>query len=448
MQILVNKNDAPVILADMFDHEKVDVPRRVGFDYIKVGSILRKIDFELLCKELTRNDELIEKGRRRKVLTARECRSEEKMLQACKNADEKYRFSSIRVNLPNFDSLVIRKCNLSDRSDICVFEIHVPITEKDNKNFGNINNMLCEDEKVYVRNRMKEVEKYGLYLDLDIANIREVEINVNASILGKHNDLRDMAEMLEPAKMFLGNFIGSEYSGNGCSRRRKPLICSDFISNKKNSVKIDIAPPKKTSFNTISSSIICKVYDKSADIQNELKNHIDTTSQLTRIEFVIKDSKEVYVYFNQKTNLFEMNQDDVENAFHKLSDKFIRKPLNKYYDKWNLALEKYFENVDINKPGWKKTVVMELDKVVKQEFESLIIPRSELSRYVSYIKADSIKKNRARIVNDLEEEFRLYAACIRIAKTDICKEITDWLCSIEGEEEQYFTYNEDKIYWT
>ena len=55
-----------------------------------------------------------------------------------------------------------------------------------------------------------------------------------------------------------------------------------------------------------------------------------------------------------------------------------------------------------------------------------------------------MSKNRIRIAKSLRDEFKK-ASCIRIAETDVYKELMNWLCGITGEEDQSIIYAIDRI---
>ena len=48
----------------------------------------------------------------------------------------------------------------------------------------------------------------------------------------------------------------------------------------------------------------------------------------------MKDAHEIPYYLREDVNLFCMTQADVEDAFHSLTKKFIKKPLEKYVREW------------------------------------------------------------------------------------------------------------------
>ena len=413
------------------DHSRsVDLPRQIGFDRIIIASEVMSISWDVFEKALAAETT----GAR--TIYAYECRTQEKILAICKGEPQKRWYSSIQIRIAS-NTLSLRKCNLPNCRDICRFEICIPPIHG-HEVLGNISNLSCEEEQSRVLSMMDAVERYGIHLNRKIADIKEVELNVNLYLTAYHYDFRDALEIIRPYRQCLDGFTYSDYSQ---SVERKQVIHGELPQTRYPwSMHIDVPKQERTAFNATSSSRIIKVYDKSAETVAKADGALAFISPITRIEFVLKDAKEVPIYFNRKTNLFDMTQTDVEDAFHKLSARLIREPLNQFYRNWNQALEKYFERVDIRRYSWRKNLVMELDKMLKEEEGFLIITITELSRYVSLIPAPSVHKNRARITKSLQNEIRLHASCIRVTETDVYEELMDWLCNLKGQEEQNILY--------
>ena len=413
------------------EHESyrtVDIPRRVGFDRIKARMELLAINWAVIDEVIDR-----EKKYEYKTLRLQECRDINKALYFCNEDDVRHRFSGITLILGD-NTLHIQKCNIPDRRDICSFEIVIPWIEG-HEILDNISNMTCEMEQDYVRLLIHQVASYGIYLDYDVAELKEVELNVNMYIFSEGNGFRDAIEMLRPFRFCLPRFKDDD-RGEASNEEEKfffPSIDKVFLAG--------FPHRKKTSFTDSTASIKIKVYDKSSETITKSRGQILFMSPIARLEYVIEDKNEIPFYFNELTNLFEMTQDVIEEAFHKLTDKFVKTSLDKYYKRMNLVLEKYFAEIDINKYAWRKTTVAEIVSMLNRMDGYMIITKEELSRYVSYIKGKSVKKNRARITQSLIEEFKkTNEHCVRITETDTYNELINWLCSIKGNEEQNIIY--------
>ncbi len=330
--------------------------------------------------------------------------------------------------------MTVKKCNLPGRKDICILEVFIPPL-KNHEILGNIHNMTCDMEQTHVLELICQIERYGIYLRKDKADIREAEINVNIYLTAHDHSFRDALEIIRPFRLCLPRFKDDDRAE--ADSKNTVALGHGFEW----STDTDIRKRKKTSFTSSSRSIIIKVYDKSAEIISKSKGEITFISPITRIEFLIKDKNEIPIYLNKKENLFDMQQEDVEFAFHKLSNIFIKAPLDVYYKKMNKVIEEYFERIDVAMYAWRKNTVTELDNIIKKMDSFMIIPESELSRYVSYIPAKSIKKNRSRIVKSLIEEFHYRnASCVRITPTDTYNELMEWMCSLTGSDAQNIMY--------
>ncbi len=136
-------------LIDMFamidpqNHKSVDVPRRVGFDHIVIGTRIINVDWNLLDKTI----KIESQKNHTKTLYYQECRSEKFRLTICANADKEHWYSSISIRLRS-NKLSIKKCNLPNCSDICNFEINIPPISE-HEILGNISNMTVPLEQAY-----------------------------------------------------------------------------------------------------------------------------------------------------------------------------------------------------------------------------------------------------------------------------------------------------------
>ena len=405
----------------------IDLPRRIGFDRVVVSLEVMGIDWDMFDMILE-----YEGKRKHKTLYATDCRNKEKILHVCDDMDKEHWYSSIRIVLGS-NKFTLQKCNLPGRHDICRFEICIP-PMPDHEILGNIHNLTCEQEQQRVRVMMDEIERYGIRLDKDVANIKEVEINVNICLSAFNMDFRDAVENIRQYRQCLKGFADEDHSEPDKGKNQVFYDPANLWSR-----EVDIPARKETSFHSKSPTRIIKVYDKSAEVIEKSKGKLTFVSPITRIEFVLIDPSEIPVYFNGKNNLMHMTQDDIEDAFHSLADRLLKKPLDTYYRSVNNILEKYFGQIDIEGFAWRKNVVMDIERFLGKSNGFLIIPIEELSRYVSLIPAKSIKKNRARITKSLRAEFTP-SSCIRITKSDTYTELMNWLCTIKGEEPQNIVY--------
>ncbi len=71
---------------------------------------------------------------------------------------------------------------------------------------------------------------------------------------------------------------------------------------------------------------------------------------------------------------------------------------------------------------------------------TLVIPYSDLCRYVGLIPGRSVRKNRSRISRTLRDEIGRYASFMKVTDTDEVMELVRWLCSHWGEERQRIIY--------
>jgi hypothetical protein len=137
----------------------------------------------------------------------------------------------------------------------------------------------------------------------------------------------------------------------------------------------------------------------------------------------------------------KMNQSDVEEAFHKLAKKYIKKPLNEYYQEVYKIFDIAFFKIDITKSGWRDALVSGLDKAVKELEGFVFITENEIKDYVKQINCKSIKKNCRRITESVVKKFKDNAACIIVAEKNISMDLADWLCSMQGEEPQNILFD-------
>lgn len=408
--------------------KEVNIPLKIGFDKIKVSVHVVRVDWNTL-------DEMISESKNLKSeIKVSYVNEKEEALAICQDQNHEHLFKSIII-IRNNNKLSIRKCNIPNCRDICVLEVCIP-PMNNHEVLGNINNLNAEDEKARVREIMHTMENYGIYLDPDSAIIKEAEININICYNGYEEQFERFSEVLRPFRIGLnGCFIFSDYSQPSTS----DMITMSIGTKKgKTTINSGIKKTDKTSFNAQSNSIKIKVYDKSREVIDKSKGAIASLTSIYRIEFAIMEPNEIPVYLS-KNNLFDITQDNLESAFHKLAERFIKKPLETYYNGMNRLLEEYFGSINVKERDWRKKLIMTIDKILVSSDAFLIISIDELNRYVSYIPSKSIKKNRSSIVKSLISEFQ-NSSCVRISETDICGELINMLCSHTGSESQNLFY--------
>lgn len=416
------------------DCHVVDVPRKVGFDRIKVSMRVLYVDFSVLNIVLSSESGLAEK-----TLSVTSCRDDAKILRVCEGEPEDNWYSSIRIR-NGASSFNMRRCNIEGASDICIYEVCIPPLEG-HEVLGNISNLSCTEMQDRVRYLMEDLERYGIYVDREIAILKSAELNINVYMTAQHHGFMDVIEILGPYRHGLEKFGFSDFS-----EKEKDRKYGMWSNNAKQLWSLDtgVTKRRRTSSNSQIGSIKIKIYDKSRETEKKLYDkeleerkrnrvrdytrptaELSVISPLTRIEFLIDAPNQVRNYF-QKENLFDMTQQDILAVWTKLADKFIIKPLLIYYRKMDYAFEQYFKGIDIQKKGWRSRTVMDLDRIIKEMDDYFIITQEALGRYVSCIPGKTIKTNKAKIVKSLCEEFK-NAACILITEEDVVDIITKWL---------------------
>lgn len=431
-QVLSQQTSSDDDLRDFFvnnapnRNRMVNIPRRVGFDKVVLSVVLLSINWEVFDEAL----KLL--GGHTKV-TARDCRKKEKVLQICQNEEQRHWYSSIIVNMGS-NTFTVRRCNLPGRRDICLLEAVInPIP--DHEILGNIHNLTCKAEQERIRELMTRLEMVGIVVDQKQAYLHDVEINVNLFIMAASGGFEGAMEIFRPYRLFLStNFRNSDFWENG----EDNIFIYNLHGPKLKADNVNINKPYPTSFNTTSKTIDIKVYDKGYETIVKSKGKIDWISPITRIEFLIKGEKENRLYFRE-TNIFKLTQQDVVHAFQDLFRSFIRNPLKQYYTNINVVLEKYFEKINIHQYAWRKNLVIDIAKLIDQADGYFVCTYHDLSRYVSYIPAKSVKINRARITNSLKKEIIESGMMkMRIEDTDVVEELMTWLCKIPDDD----TYQE------
>lgn len=411
----------------------VNVPRRVGFDRIVLTLSVESIEWGVLNKKLQD-----EKAYQHHSVSVNKTSDAEQALSICNGLEPLPWVSSVRVVIDT-NVLSIRKCNIPGREDICLFEIHIkPLSGYEY--LGNISNNTCEEEQNHVKELMYVIkEEYGIHFREGYSVLRDVEINVNMKINRKEEHFIGPIEILGPYQSALKGFNVSRFGISGEIKFTKSE--SDFNR--------DLPGVQYTSANATSATRIIKLYDKAYETQDNInrkeERQINYIENLCRLEYELIKKEEISVYFCGKTNLFDLTQEDVENAFRELTNELIKKPLDMYYHIYDKAIEDYFEQIDINKPGWRRDLIMDIAKALdKSRIGYYNITDEELRYNVSLIKAPSVKAHGARISASLKNEIKkLDGSFIRV--TEGQKEyipLVNWLCGIDREEAQkvFFKY--------
>lgn len=421
-------------LIPMFEHlgyKRVNVPRRVGFDRIKIGLSVKSIDWDMLY-----NRSQVEKNFKHKSVSVNETVKGEQALNICNGLDPLPWVSSIRVTI-NSSVLTIRKCNIPSRNDICNFEIYIKPFQG-HEILGNLSNNSCEEEQSYVKELMQVVAKeYGIHFEEGYSVLREVEINVTMKINRKEDGLIGPVEILGPVLTMLENFTSSRYGVPGKNR----------ILNRGNLFVHDLPGVQDTSINAVSSTRKVKLYDKTFETKesnNSKKNkQITFMENLCRLEYIISKREEIAVYFRGKTNLFDMTQDDLNYAFRKLTRVLLKEPLEEYYRDFDNAVEEYFKRINIHNRKWRLELIRDLLLAVHNSRVGYYnMTEEELRHYVTVMNAASVTAHGARIASGIKNEIqKLDGRAIKVTKGK--KEyipLINWLCNIDGEEEQYIYY--------
>lgn len=414
-----------LLAVDPEHYNEMDLPRKVGFDKVTVGLRVEQVNWDVL--------EAIETSEAGSAhtLSLYSCRNEEKILSACVGEPQRHWYSSVRIQLAS-NVFTMKKCNLPNCRDICHFEICIPPIEG-HECLGNISNLSCEQELLRVQSMMDELERYGIYVDRNYAELKKAEINVNLFLTAENVNFRDAVELLRPHRHGLSNFEFSDFARQVDDKEYYIILGPLQVSS------LGINVRNRTSFNSIGRSLAIKVYDKSAETVKKSGGYIDGISPLTRVEFSINSPNEIPFYFGTE-NLFEMTQADVENAFHRLADRFIRIPMLEYYRKVTAGFEKCFEAVDIKEHAWRKNLVRELDNAIKRTDDFYIMSEDELKRLVRLIPNISQNTNKSRIARSLQNELR-NATCIRVTNRWDVEFLLNWLCDCQGEEPQSIIYH-------
>ena len=452
----------------------VDVPRRVGFDRIVVGVKVYKIDWDTLKERVRKEKQYAEE--KMKTVTLWPVNDEDLILSVCQGEPRICWYSSIQIRI-GADTFLLRKCNISGRSDISKLEVHVK-APNGHECLGNIRNYTCEHEQERVRNLYNTLERqYGIYLD-NSATLKEAEINVNV-VLNKDrhcgNEFEFAARLLKNYQLYLDGFTHDTYTENKDIDIKPKRLNLEFINPNTNNNQIllgyyanskmvisdlennlmlkqpyryscfiefsnKIRGKKLTSIDSTSPTRDVNIYDKSFETEMKSNRNIRLLDRICRVEYTIRREKEIKSYFG-KTDLFILTQHDVERAFHKLSEKLIKGPIDMYYRKVNKEIEGLFER-RITKDNWRSQLVYEIVNIIsRQNGIHYILTEEELDIYVRLLEGRSVKKNATRIKKSLIEQIdKIGSELIVVEEERISDCLLNWLINVAGDEEQMIYY--------
>lgn len=138
-----------------------------------------------------------------------------------------------------------------------------------------------------------------------------------------------------------------------------------------------------------------------------------------------------------------MTQDDLNYAFRKLTRVLLKEPLEEYYRDFDNAVEEYFKRINIHNRKWRLELIRDLLLAVHNSRVGYYnMTEEELRHYVTVMNAASVTAHGARIASGIKNEIqKLDGRAIKVTKGK--KEyipLINWLCNIDGEEEQYIYY--------
>ncbi len=398
-----------------------DLPIRVGLDKISVKMPIVKVDW----KEFDRN------LHRKSGLSAKSCRELKDKIFICDCDDPGHWVSWVGLKLRHY-SIIIK----SKKSAEAEIEATIP-TISGFEELGNIHNLSCDEMKSHIRVLIGKAREYGIYLDDSHSIIQTAEINLNLYDVGYSELGEDFEAVIKlVAPLITGQNTNAVAYG---VKKAQNDICTIEVQGK--SMDFSVQRSVTQTFSTDNGGIKTLIYDKSEETQKSSKGLIHKIStNITRVEF--KAAGKDFGPYMDETDLFNLSQADIENAFRKLVLKQIKLPFKKICDKWDRIFEELFSAMDIakNPQKWKDNICEILNRLTKNIGYQLIITKDELSRYVSYMQGDSVSKNRARLTNDLTREIGKLCLNVIITDKDYVNSFLEKLCSISGEEKKTIVY--------
>lgn len=415
---------------DNYKVKLVNVPRRIGFDRIIVRCRLINVDWAVFEK---RKD-------RCRFYTAD---SVDKALTICQSLNKPQWYKQIEIYVTANNVFKIKKCNLPNQTDICSFEIVVsPI--KGHEKLGNITNMNCYEEQNRVRALFDKIADYGFYLDKDYAIISSVELNVNLLFNSKlrvndrHNTVIDL---LRSFVNYLDKYKDIDFFEPD-SKSARMIEKISIESQIYHPLDSGFKDRRDTGFREISKNktVDISVYDKGIEVINKSDGVISEMSPLIRIEFLIRRQDKILTCFKRKNNLFELDQDDIEYAFHMLVRNLMFENYVKYRSDIYKSFESTFEGLDINTRRWRKKLVNQMDHAVEKHRGSVLITKDFLRQCVGLMHAKSIPKKGSEVNKSLIKEFNEYAQNIIVSDVDYIDELFVYLGNLKCEENQVIKY--------
>lgn len=408
-------------------YELFKIPRRVGIDKIKVVLNIKEINWERLEKAVKAEKELGVQ-----IMKIQSTSGAEDSLRICDGTGPYPWVREILIPLSN-KRLSIRRGRFGDK-DECTFEVCIcPLAGFEY--LGNISNNSCEEEKEYMRQRLKEIEEaYGIYFVEGYAGIRHMELNVN--FLPQFG-MDGLVKRIGPYQAKLTGFLHSTYRTHS---EENAIVNREALWKKK------LTGMRVTSLVSRSKTRDIDIYDKKEEIIREYDKdwkegdpRIHKLSALCRIEFTLHRKETIEAYCNKKSNLFELTQEDIENAFKKLATKLLKEPIEGYYREVDDAIEKYFERIDVKDRKWREHLLGDIKELVRgYGVGAYNITKEEIQLYTTYIQAKSVSKNSSRMAKQTIKLFEKYGGkdILLTEKEKEYKKVLEWLCNIDGEEEQ------------
>lgn len=404
-------------------------PIQVGFDRVILKLTLKSIDYDILQSAID-----VCKLNEDNWIFTKTTSDQDISLNICKSNSVKYTY--IKVNLGNNDILTITPTG-KDRTDNCTLILHIA----PHKYLGNIyNNCVC-DEISFIHNKMAEIEQLtGLCFDRNYLELTEAEINMNFLY-----DLESMtfADIVNAIGAY--QIMNKKSTNNGFSISTLKKSVVDAMTS-------SIIGKNKISIYTRYTDVDINIYDKSYEAKHGYNLEFDKDndkidmiqSNYLRIEF--KFSKRGISTYLPSSNLNNLTQIDIEEAFKKIYRKYIHDNVVKYYRSWDLRLQKYFGQLDIsaykNRSAWKKDFLLDISAQLRNEGDGfLYLTKEELKSYIKLIPAPSVKKNANKIAEQILYEMESKRDMpIRIVDEVPYKVIDEFILNFSGVQEQAIWY--------
>lgn len=338
---------------------------QVGFDVIKLNTQISYIDWDIFTKAASNNNY---------VSTSIAAKSDE-LLPLPNNT----LYKNITISMPECKAtlrLALHPSSGAGAHSLNSLELHVrPSCDY----IGNLMNYTVSEaleNALYVIQYI--ANNYGITINTRELAIYSAEINLN--IVSNY----DFSEIMRLLYVYR------------CSST-PDLTHSKYTQT--NSITNETLPLEILSQN---NHMRFKIYDKSLETIANSKDNISALSEkIIRVEFTLKTTKQVSHYFKDR-NLVSLSQDELEQVFLQLVDKYYIQPLRKYESVRTRILEDYFSTIDINNKNWKNHLSQFLlSHEIINDGEYLLIDYLELDYYVQLIPAKSVKKNHKRITQSI-----------------------------------------------